>query len=211
MSLGPILEALFFATDEPLTVKRIAEVLPEKSPDEIGEALDEWRRSLEEDESRGLQVVEVAGGLLLATKHDLAEQVDKLLERRKKRTLSQAALETLAIIAYRQPITRAEIEAIRGVNVDSMVHTLLQRRLIKISGRKDVPGQPFMYRVTKQFLNHFGLRDLGELPKIDEISQALAEAEGEEDDEESASIPVSPEEAEAEIAKGAETEEETED
>ncbi|MCA9437436.1 MAG: SMC-Scp complex subunit ScpB, partial [Candidatus Omnitrophica bacterium] len=152
-----------------------------------------------------------AGGLLLATKHDLAEQVDKLLERRKKRTLSQAALETLAIIAYRQPITRAEIEAIRGVNVDSMVHTLLQRRLIKISGRKDVPGQPFMYRVTKQFLNHFGLRDLGELPKIDEISQALAEAEGEEDDEESASIPVSPEEAEAEIAKGAETEEETED
>ncbi|MCA9427444.1 MAG: SMC-Scp complex subunit ScpB [Candidatus Omnitrophica bacterium] len=112
---------------------------------------------------------------------------------------------------YQSGLTRAEIEAIRGVNVDSMVHTLLQRRLIKISGRKDVPGQPFMYRVTKQFLNHFGLRDLGELPKIDEISQALAEAEGEEDDEESASIPVSPEEAEAEIAKGAETEEETED
>ena len=208
MNLGAILEALFFATDEPLTVKRIAEVLPEKSPEEIGEALDDWRKSLEEDESRGLQVVEVAGGYLLGTRHDLAEQVDKLLERRKKRTLSQAALETLAIIAYRQPITRAEIEAIRGVNVDSMVHTLLQRRLIKISGRKDVPGQPFMYRVTKQFLNHFGLRDLGELPKIDEISQALAEVEGEEDGDEAPSIPVSPEEAEAEIAKEINEEEE---
>ncbi len=200
MNLGPILEALFFATDEPLTVKRIAEVLPEKSPEQIGEAMEEWRKSLDEDDSRGLQVVEVAGGYLLGTKHELAEQVDKLLERRKKRTLSQAALETLAIIAYRQPVTRAEIEAIRGVNIDSMVHTLLQRRLIKISGRKDVPGQPFMYRVTKQFLNHFGLRDLGELPKIDEISQALAEVEGEDEEYDSATIPVSPEEAEAEIA-----------
>jgi len=209
MNLGPILEALFFATDEPLTVKRIAEVLPDKSPEEIGEALEEWRKSVDQDETRGLQVVEVAGGYLLGTKHDLAEHVDKLLERRKKRTLSQAALETLAIVAYRQPITRAEIEAIRGVNVDSMVHTLLQRRLIKISGRKDVPGQPFMYRVTKQFLNHFGLRDLSELPKIDEISQALAEAEFEEEEEdEPRAIPVSPEEAEAEIAKEPSTEEE---
>ena len=201
MNLGPILEALFFATDEPLTVKRIAEVLPEKSPEEIGTALEEWRSTIEKDESRGLQLVEVAGGYLLGTKHELADCVDKLLERRKKRTLSQAALETLAIVAYRQPITRAEIEAIRGVNVDSMVHTLLQRRLIKISGRKDVPGQPFMYRVTKQFLNHFGLRDLSELPKIDEISQALADVEIDDDEEEAREIPVSLEEAEREIQR----------
>lgn len=207
MTMGPMLEALFFATDEPLTVKRIAEVLPEKSPDEIREELEAWRKSIDEDDARGLQVVESAGGYLLATKQTHAEVVDRLLERRKKRTLSQAALETLAIIAYRQPITRAEIEAIRGVNADSMVHTLLQRRLIKISGRKDVPGQPFMYRVTKQFLNHFGLRDLSELPKIDEISQALADVEMDED-EEPREIPVSAEEAEEEMNREAPSEEE---
>jgi segregation and condensation protein B len=85
------------------------------------------------------------------------------------------------VIAYRQPVTRAEIEAIRGVNVDTMVHTLLQRRLIKIAGRKDVPGSPFLYRTTKHFLHHFGLKSVGELPKIDELTQALAVAEEEDD------------------------------
>lgn len=177
MSLKPIFESLFFATDEPLTLKRIAEVLSDSSAEEIEEEFGKWKESLSEDSDRGLQVVELAGGFLLATKSDYYEAVDKLLERKKKRSLSQAALETLAIIAYREPITRAEIEAVRGVNLDSMVHTLLQRRLIKISGRKDAPGSPFLYKTTKQFLHHFGLRSLKELPQIDELSQALADAE----------------------------------
>jgi segregation and condensation protein B len=90
-------------------------------------------------------------------------------------------LETLAVIAYRQPITRAEIETIRGVNVDSIMHTLLQRRLVKIAGRKDVPGHPFLYRTSRHFLQHFGLRDLKELPRIDELTQALPDIERAED------------------------------
>lgn len=183
MSLNPTFESLFFATDEPLTLKRIAEVVADVSAEDLEEAFGTWKDSLSEDEERGLQVVEVPGGFLLATKPAYNDAVDKLLERRKKRSLSQAALETLAIIAYREPITRAEIEAVRGVNVDSMVHTLLQRRLIKISGRKDVPGTPFLYKTTKQFLHHFGLRSLKELPQIDELSQALADAEEEYNEE----------------------------
>lgn len=178
MSLVSILESLFFATEEPLTLERLLEVIPGETAESLKATLEEWRLGLSEDETRGLQLLEVAGGYLLATRPQNAEYVDRLLERRKKRTLSQAALETLAVIAYREPIIRAEIEAIRGVNVDSMIHTLLQRRLIKISGRKDVPGHPFLYRTTKHFLQHFGLRSLAELPKIDELSQALADAEG---------------------------------
>lgn len=177
MSLQAVLESLFFATDEPLTLERLAEVIPERTPEDLKEILSEWQSQLASDENRGLQLIEVAGGFLLATKPGSAEFLDKLLDRRKKRTLSQASLETLAVIAYREPITRAEIEAIRGVNVDSIIHTLLQRRLIKISGRKEVPGHPFLYRTTKHFLHHFGLRNLKELPKIDEISQAFAEVE----------------------------------
>ncbi len=177
MTLVSILESLFFATDEPLTPERLAEVIQGETPMTLKTALDDWKTQLLEDESRGLQLLEVAGGYLLATKPKNSEFIDKLLDRRKKRTLSQAALETLAVIAYREPITRAEIEAIRGVNVDTMIHTLLQRRLIKISGRKDVPGHPFLYKTTKHFLHHFGLRNLNELPKIDELSQALADAE----------------------------------
>jgi len=201
MSLKPILEALFFATDEPLSLKRMCEVVPENTPDDVKHELEEWSRLLAEDESRGLQLVEVAGGYLLATKAEHNERIDRLLERRKKRALSQPALETLAVIAYRQPATRAEIEAIRGVNVDSMVHALLQRRLIKISGRKDIPGHPFLYKTTKHFLHHFGLRDLKELPKIDELSEALAIAE--EDEEEGVDIApeTSADEAEEEVVE----------
>lgn len=176
MSWPSILESLFFAADEPLTLDRIAEVVQAEA-DTVKEEFEKWRDSLASDDSRGLHVIEVAGGFLFATKQETAEFIDRLLERRKKRSLSQAALETLAIIAYREPITRAEIEAVRGVNVDSMIHTLLQRRLIKIAGRKEIAGHPFMYRTTKNFLQHFGLRSLKELPGIDELSQALADAE----------------------------------
>ncbi|KXK33496.1 MAG: SMC-Scp complex subunit ScpB [Candidatus Omnitrophica bacterium] len=195
MSLASILESLFFATDEPLTLERLLEVIPGENAESLKAALSDWRQRLIEDESRGLQLLEVAGGFLLATRPQNSEFVDRLLERRKKRTLSQAALETLSVIAYREPITRAEIEAIRGVNVDSMIHTLLQRRLIKISGRKEVPGHPFLYRTTKHFLHHFGLRSLTELPKIDELSQALADAEGRGDGAGTEATPAAADEA----------------
>jgi len=195
MSLASILESLFFATDEPLTLERLLEVIPGENAESLKAALSDWRQRLLADESRGLQLLEVAGGFLLATRPQNSEFVDRLLERRKKRTLSQAALETLSVIAYREPITRAEIEAIRGVNVDSMIHTLLQRRLIKISGRKEVPGHPFLYRTTKHFLHHFGLRSLTELPKIDELSQALADAEGRGDGAGTEATPAAADEA----------------
>jgi len=177
MSLRSILESLFFATDEPLDLKRLVEVIPDSTPDEINDNLDRWREELEADKDSGTQLIEIAGGFLLATKPENAEIVDRLLERRRKRLLSQAALETLAVIAYREPVTRGDIEGIRGVSADSIVHTLLQRRLIKISGRKNVPGHPFLYKTSKHFLNHFGLRDRKELPNIEELSQVLSNVE----------------------------------
>jgi segregation and condensation protein B len=159
------LEALLFASDAPLELARIAEVL-ELAPDEARAAVEALREASEVS-GRGLAVVEVAGGYRLVTRPELAPVLLRLQRLRLKSRLSRAALETLAIVAYRQPISRPEIEQLRGVSADAVVTHLLERRLVRVVGRRETPGRPILYGTTRDFLEHFGLRDLAELPPFD--------------------------------------------
>jgi segregation and condensation protein B len=183
-----VLESLLFVADGPLTLQRCAEVLEGVSKDEIRSVLDQMQGELE-SQRRGVRLVEVAGGYQLRTAKVNADWVKKYLGGRPAR-MSRATLETLAIIAYRQPITRAEIEAIRGVDVDGVINTLLERRLIRAVARKDVPGRPFLYATTPEFLELFNLKDLTYLPTLKEMEEiALPEVAGE-------AVPLDPTEPE---------------
>ena len=176
--LKPIVESLLFVADGPLTLQRLGEVVEGSSRDEIRTVLQELQAELDR-ERRGVRLVEIAGGYQLRTPKVNADWVKKLLGGRPAR-MSRATLETLAIIAYRQPITRAEIEAIRGVDVDGVVGTLLERNLIRAVARKDVPGRPFLYATTPEFLQLFNLKDLTHLPTLKEMEEiTLPEPEGE--------------------------------
>ncbi|MCW3491459.1 SMC-Scp complex subunit ScpB [Dethiobacter alkaliphilus] len=163
MNLKPLIEALLFVAEEPLPPDKIAEIV-EAETKEVRAALKELQEEYAKAE-RGLQVTEIAKGFQLGTKPELAPVVEKLFKGEKSYTLSQAALETLAIIAYRQPVTRVDMENIRGVKVDGVVDTLLKRRFIRTVGRKDAPGRPILYGTTREFLKYFGLKDLSELPQ----------------------------------------------
>jgi segregation and condensation protein B len=125
------------------------------------------------DRPGGLQLVEVAGGWQIVTRPDLSEWVRRLFQDRSSQKLTVQALETLAVIAYKQPITAPEITEIRGVNTSGVVNTLLERRLVKIAGRKQVVGRPFLYATTREFLDRFGLKDLTDLPKVEDMADAL--------------------------------------
>jgi segregation and condensation protein B len=173
------LEAILFASDAPLPVERIAEVL-EISPLDARELVEALRAACE-GEGRGLAVAEVGGGVRLVTRPEHAPVLVTLQRLRLKSRLSRAAVETLAIIAYRQPISRPEIEQLRGVNADAVVTALLERRLIRMVGRKAGPGRPILYGTTREFLEHFGLRDLGELPpfEVPDLPVAVAAPAGE--------------------------------
>jgi len=159
-----ILEALLFASDTPLEPERIREVLElpgVAAARELVEAL----RSRYAD--RGLQIVEVGGGYRMVTRPELQPWLVRLTRSRTKQRLSRPALETLAIVAYKQPVSRPEVDAIRGVNSEAVLKSLLERRLIRIPGRKDAPGRPYLFETTREFLVAFGLRDLGDLPKVE--------------------------------------------
>lgn len=158
-------EAILFASDVPLPYERIAEVL-EISPLDARAAVQALRVACDEP-GRGLAVAEVGGGVRLVTRPEHAPVLVSLQRLRLKSRLSRAAVETLTIIAYRQPISRPEIEQLRGVGSDSVVTHLLERRLIRIVGRKETPGRPVLYGTTREFLEHFGLRDLDELPPFE--------------------------------------------
>jgi segregation and condensation protein B len=164
-----VLEALLFVSDKPLTIYELTNVI-EVTREKIEQALltlvQEYSLS-----SRGIQIKEVAGGYKMYTAPRWSPWVRKLYKVQHETRLSQAALETLAIIAYKQPVTKATIEALRGVNIDGVLTHLLQKRLIKIVGRKALPGRPFTYGTTKTFLEYFGLKDIKELPKIEELKQ----------------------------------------
>jgi segregation and condensation protein B len=163
MMIKPLVEALLFVAEEPLTLERLAEIT-EFPVQDVRLALRELQQEYAADD-RGLQVMEIAKGYQLATKPDLAPVVEKMFKGENRYTLSQAALETLAIISYRQPVTRVDIENIRGVKVDGVLETLLKRRFIRTAGRKDAPGRPILYGTTREFLKYFGLKDLSELPR----------------------------------------------
>jgi segregation and condensation protein B len=169
-----VVEALVFASSEPVSVKELS-VIIELNEETVGRLLEELAQEYN-GLDRGIQIIEVAGGYQFVTKPEYVGYLEKLKKVPRQAPLSQAALETLAIIAYRQPITRAEIETIRGVRVDSSLSTLLERGLIEEIGRKEGPGRPILYGSTKGFLKYFGLKDLDELPIVDDwiLSQQLA-------------------------------------
>jgi len=166
-----ILEALLFINERPIEVGELTEVL-EVSRKETEVALEEL--SLEyKERSSGICIVKVAGGYQMCSAPDNEAWVKKMYQERSKQKLSTASLETLAVIAYKQPVTRVEIEAIRGVNVDGVARKLSELGLVKIAGRKDVIGKPFLYITTRKFLEYFGINSLKDLPKLEEFA-ALA-------------------------------------
>jgi segregation and condensation protein B len=169
--LKAIVEALIFASPDPLTLKAICKVLDSEPKEDVHAAL----AALKQDYERpgGLQLVEVAGGYQIVTRSDLHEWVRRLFHERSTQRLTVQGLETLAVIAYKQPITALEIGEIRGVNASGVLNTLLERHLIKIVGRKPVVGRPFMYATTREFLIRFGLNDLSDLPRVEDMAEAL--------------------------------------
>mgnify|MGYP001320370947 FL=1 len=162
-----IVEALVFVSDEPLAVKTIAEVLDEDR-DTIQAALEELKKEYDAREG-GLQLREIAGGWQIATRAEYHEEIRKFLKTRPNAKLSLAALETLAVIAYKQPVTVPEILEIRGVQSASAIKTLLDKKLIVAKGRKETVGRPMQYGTSKDFLIQFGLKDLSELPSIEDF------------------------------------------
>jgi segregation and condensation protein B len=170
--LKGIVEALIFASPEPLTSKSLTKLLEGETPEDIDTAIAAVKERYNSN-GGGLQLVEVAGGFQIVTRPELHDWVRRLFNERTTQKLSVAALETLAVIAYKQPITAAEIAEIRGVNTSGVLGTLIDRKLIKIAGRKPVVGRPFMYSTTHEFLDRFGLKDLSDLPRVEDISDVL--------------------------------------
>jgi segregation and condensation protein B len=173
--LRALLEALLFVSHEPLSAERLVMVLGEVKKAEVVRALHQLREELDR-EGRGLQLVEVAGGYQLRTRPDYSSWIKRLEKTKAAPKLSRSALESLAIIAYRQPVTRAEIEQIRGVETSTVLRTLLERKVVRIVGRKEVPGRPILYGTTRLFLQQFGLRELSDLPPLREFKE-LGDAE----------------------------------
>ncbi len=164
--LKAILEALIFVSESPLTLDRMKEVLavPKRDLDRLlSQLMEEYHTA-----GRGFVLVEVAEGFQFRTRPELADWVKKL-KKAKAAALSQSALETLAIVAYRQPLVRMDVEKIRGVDSGGVLRTLLEKKLIKIIGKKDVPGKPLVYGTSKRFLEVFGLKDLSELPTLKDL------------------------------------------
>ncbi len=166
ITLKSILESLIFVSDKPLTLDKLAEALPEFERSEIKSSLSSI---VEEYSDKGIQLVEVGGGWQFRSSPNLSEYIVRM-QKVKTVKFSQSFLETLAIIAYRQPITRHEIEELRGVDSGNLLKKLLEKRLIRIIGKKDVPGRPIIYGTSKEFLEVFSLKDLKGLPTIKEIS-----------------------------------------
>lgn len=171
MDLKAIIEALIFASPEPITRKALGKLLESEPAEQIDAALAELKTDY--DRPSGLQLVEVAGGYQIVTRPELHEWVRRLFHEHSTQKLSVPALETLAVVAYKQPITAPEIAEIRGVSATGVVSTLIERKLVKIVGRKQVVGRPFLYGTTREFLERFGLNDLSDLPKVEDMSELL--------------------------------------
>jgi segregation and condensation protein B len=172
--LLPVLEALLFASPQPLTITGLREVLEEIGEEEMRALLLELKAGLEAS-GRGVTLVEVAGGWQIVSRREYAPYVQKMLRGRRKARLSRAALETLAIVAYRQPVTKSDIEAIRGVDSSGVLAHLLERNLVGIRGRARALGRPLLYGTMQEFLVYFGLNDLSELPRPEELAALLKE------------------------------------
>lgn len=173
--LKALLESLLFAAGEPVTLARLEDAIQEAPRDQIRSALSRMASEYSAG-GRGLVLEEVSGGYQLRTRKEFAQQVRKLLAAKPPR-LSRPLLETLAIIAYRQPITGPEIEHLRGVDSSGVLDTLLDRRLVRIAGRKEAPGRPIIYATTPEFLEAFGLKELDSLPDLKDFQELQRAAE----------------------------------
>ena len=170
-----ILEALFFASGRPLTAPEIKKMIPGIGVKEMEKLAGELRAEYER-ERRSFELIQIAGGWQIVTRKEYAAWLLRLEQQKKARQGTQSALETLAILAYKQPVTRAEIEELRGVDVSAVLSTLLEKGFIKIAGKKEVAGRPFLYGTTDKFLEHFGLKSLADLPQIAEIKNLVERA-----------------------------------
>ena len=174
--IKPVIEALLFASDSPITVERIRSVIEKVELSRIRECIDELNREYEQQE-RCFHITEIAGGYQLATKAQFAPWIKKLYKGKRLPRLSAAALETLAIVAFRGPIIRVDIEAIRGVNVEGVLKTLLERKMVTVVGRQEGPGRPLLYATTQDFLIYFGLNSLEDLPRPKELEELMGHEE----------------------------------
>lgn len=175
-NLKSALEALIFASDKPVTIEQLKKVLGISDAALLRKAIDELKSEYEA-QGRGLRVIEIAGGFQMIASAEFSSFLKKLFKNRSSEKLSKPALESLAIIAYKQPLTKSEIESLRNVNVDGVMKSLLEKDLIRICGRKKIPGRPFVFGTTRIFLEHFGLKSLDDLPKMDDFTAMAKEAE----------------------------------
>ena len=163
-----IVEALLFAVQEPISIRKICEIVEGVEAKEIREVIQQLREEYDTHD-RVFQIEEIANGFQLLSRPEYHEWISKIRKKSGESKLSQPALETLSIIAYKQPIIRAEIEAIRGVQSGQMIRTLIEKGLVKITGRDEVLGRPLLYGTTKKFLDHFGLKSIKDLPKVEDL------------------------------------------
>lgn len=170
------LEALLFASEKPLTIEQARACLDNLDGAAVRKVIEDLKSEYEQA-NRGIRIIEVAGGFQMMTAANFAPFLKKLFKERHVERLSKPALETLAIIAYKQPLTRIEIKLLRNVNVDGVMKSLEDKNLIRITGRKKSPGRPFVYGSTKQFLEYFGLKSLDDLPKMEDFSSMAAKVE----------------------------------
>jgi segregation and condensation protein B len=184
-NLKPALEALLFASDKPLTLEQIKNALDTKETEQLRAVIQDLKSEYEST-NRGMRIAEIANGYQMVTATNFAPFLKKLYKARHVERLSKPALETLAIIAYKQPLTKREIESLRNVNVDGVVKNLLEKDLIRVSGRKKAPGRPLVFATTRQFLEYFGLKSLEELPKMEDFSKLLVNQENINEPKESA-------------------------
>jgi segregation and condensation protein B len=182
-NLKSAVEALIFASDKPATIEQIKKVLSLSESGSVRKIVEELKAEYEE-QNRGLRIIEIAGGFQMIASTVFSPFLKKLYKYRFSDKLSKPALESLAIIAYKQPLTKSEIESLRNVNVDGVMKSLLEKNLIRICGRKKIPGRPFVFGTTRLFLEHFGLKSLDDLPKMDDFNAMVKEAEDRADIEE---------------------------
>lgn len=169
-----VIEALLFVSEKPLAIEQIKDILDNLEPGQIRQILAELNSEYEKT-NRGIRIVEIAGGFRMITASVLAPFLNKLYRQRRKERLSKPALETLAIIAYKQPVTKLDIESLRNVNIDGVIDSLLEKNLVRITGRKKAPGRPFVFGTTRAFLEYFGLKSLDDLPKMEKFLEQTQE------------------------------------
>ena len=201
------LEAILFVSSEPVPRTKLLELFEEGEREQAAEALEAVLARYSEGEGRGVLVEDVAGGVRLATRPEVVGWLRRFFDVSGGSKLSMAALETLAIIAYRQPITGPEIQELRGVSAAGVLKTLLERRLVRIVGRKEVVGKPFLYGTTREFLVHFGLNSLKDLPPLEELEESFGSGDASEMARLAEMAGISPAAGEAEAAAGEDQEE----